>query len=109
MCQCNCCNDPKAEQEVYDALFSLGILMADSRKEKETEKMGKVTVTNRAKKFKDFQLGECFSSMGSIYMKTPTLDGSWINAINLETGRFKAIGIDEEFTPITEFHWTDQK
>lgn len=39
MCQCNCHNDPEAKQEVYNALFSLGILMADSRKEKETEKM----------------------------------------------------------------------
>lgn len=56
MCQCNCHNDPEAEQEVYNALFSLGILMADSRKEKETEKMGKITISDCAcKKIQRFR------------------------------------------------------
>ena len=109
MCQCNCHNDPEAEQEVYNALFSLGILMADSRKEKENEKMGKITISDCAcKKFKDFEIGECFSHMGTVYMRIPSnMVGA--NSLNLETGAFAEMRGLEEFTPIHEFHWNDKK
>lgn len=109
MCQCNCHNDPEAKQEVYNALFSLGILMADSRKEKETEKMGKITISESAcKKFEDFRVGECFAHMGTVYMKVKPAK-VMENTINLKTGEFKTFYKNGEYTPIHEFHWNDKK
>ena len=101
-CQC-------AEQHIdsfYNLLFNTAFMMA---KEKETEKMGKITISDSAcKKFEDFRVGECFAHMGTVYMKVKPAK-VMENAINLETGEFKTFYKNGEYTPIHEFHWTDKK
>lgn len=109
MCQCNCHNDPEAEQEVYNVLFALSILMADSRKEKENEKMGKITISDCAcKKFEDFRVGECFIHMEKVYMKVLPATIT-LTAVNLETGELETFAWNTKCAPIHEFHWTDKK
>lgn len=109
MFQCNCCDDSEQVKDVVGTLFSMGILMAEAQKEKETEKMGKITIRDCAcKKFEDFRVGECFAHMGTVYMRIPSnMVGA--NSLNLETGAFKEMDGLDEFAPVHEFHWTDKK
>lgn len=109
MCQSNCCDDSEQVKDVVGTLFSMGILMAEARKEKETEKMGKITISDCAcKKFDDIKVGECFMRIGNVYMKLKP-GNVMDNAVNLETGEIVTLPAHVEYAPVHEFHWNDKK